>query len=53
MGRDTRTGKLVDMFDAHITDPAVIVSNAVKNAISVAASILTAETIVLLPREEK
>lgn len=51
-GYDTRTKKLVDMFEAHITDPAPVVLNSVKNAISVAASILTANTVVLLPREE-
>lgn len=52
VGYDTRTRKFVDMFEAKITDPAVIVLNACKNAISVAASILTAQTIVMLPREE-
>lgn len=51
-GYDTRTGKIVDMFEAHITDPANIVLTAAKNAISVAASVLTANTVVTLPREE-
>lgn len=51
-GFDSRTKSFVDMFEAKITDPAVIVLNACKNAISVAASILTAQTIVMLPREE-
>ena len=36
-----------------VYDPAPIVINAAKNAISVAATILTASTIVLLPREDK
>lgn len=36
-----------------IYDPAQIVINAAKNAISVAASILTANTLVLLPREDQ
>jgi len=53
MGYDTRSRTLVDMFEAKITDPAVIVLNAVKNAISVAASILTTQTIVMLPREDE
>lgn len=52
-GFDTRTGEEVDMFEAGITDPANIVLNAAKNAISVAATVLTANTLVLLPREDK
>lgn len=51
-GLDTRTGQIVDMFEAGITDPATIVLNAAKNAISVAASILTTKTLVTFPREE-
>lgn len=50
-GLDTRTGESVDMFEAGIIDPATVVMNAVKNAVSVAASILTANTVVILPRE--
>lgn len=52
-GIDTRTGERVDMFAAGIIDPANIVLNAAKNAISVAASILTANTVIVLPREEE
>lgn len=52
-GLDTRTGSIVDMFEAGICDPANVVRNACKQAISVAASILTAETMVILPREDK
>lgn len=53
-GLDSRKKKEVgDMFEAGIIDPANIVLNAVKNAISVAASILTANTVVTLPREEQ
>jgi chaperonin GroEL len=51
-GYDSRTGKLVDMFDAGIIDPTDVVLNAAKNAIGVAASILTIGTVVTLPREE-
>ncbi len=39
-----------DMFKAQITDPAVIVLNAVKNAISVAAATLTTNTVITLPK---
>jgi len=52
-GINTRTRELVDMFDAGIIDPKNVVFNAVKNAISVAATVLTAPTIVTLPREEE
>jgi chaperonin GroEL len=41
-----------DLEAAHVYDPAPVVVNAAKNAISVAASILTAKSLVLLPREE-
>lgn len=52
-GFNSRTGEIVDMFEAGIVDPAPIVLNAAKNAISVAASILTANVLVLLPRDEQ
>lgn len=52
MGIDTRTNELVNMIDAGITDPANITVNAVKSAISVAGTLLTAPTSVLLPRED-
>lgn len=52
-GFNSRTGQGTNMFEAGIVDPAPIVLNAVKNAISVAASVLTANVLVLLPREEK
>ncbi len=52
-GFNSLNGEFVDMFEAGITDPVNVVMNAVKNAISVAAAVLTAETIVTLPREEK
>jgi len=42
-----------DMETQKVYDPAQIVINSAKNAISVATSVLTAETVVLLPREEK
>ncbi len=42
-----------DMEKEHVYDPAPVVFNAAKNAISVAATILTASTVVLLPRESE
>ncbi len=53
-GFDSRKGLIVEnMFDAGIVDPADVVLNAIKNAIGVAASILTVETVVILPKEEQ
>lgn len=52
MGLDTHTMKVVDMFEAGIVDPATVVLNAVKNAISVAATVLTTKAIITLPRAE-
>lgn len=51
-GLDTRTGEYVNMFDAGIMDPANVVKNAIRNAISVAAAVLSASAVVSLPRQE-
>ncbi len=52
-GFDSRIKKEIgNMFDAGIIDPLNVVLNAAKNAISVAAAVLTAPTLVTLPREE-
>lgn len=51
-GYDSRTGKLVDMFENDIVNPANVEINACKNAISVAATALTANTITTMPRPE-
>lgn len=50
-GFNTKTFAWVGMFEEGIVDPKVITVNAVRNAVSVAATILTAPTIVTLPRE--
>lgn len=52
-GLNTKTGKIENLLESGVVDPADVVLNAVKNAIGVAASILTVGTVVLLPREEK
>lgn len=52
-GYDTKTAQFCDMFEAGIIDPANIVLNAAKNAVSVAAAIITAKTVVTLPRMEE
>lgn len=51
MGLDTRTGKYVDMFEAGIIDSAAVVLNAVQNAVSVAATVLTCSVVIQLPRQ--
>jgi len=52
-GFDSRIKKeIADMFVAGIVDPTNVVLNSTKNAISVAAAVLTAPTLVTLPREE-
>jgi len=51
-GYDAKTKKIVNMFDAGIVDSADVIFGAVKNAIGVAATILTTQAIVLLPRED-
>lgn len=48
-GLDTRTGKSVNMFDAGVVDPANVVINAARNAISVAATVLTAPIVITIP----
>jgi chaperonin GroEL len=51
-GFDSKTGGVVDMFREGIVDSYDVVFEALKNAIGVAAGILTIGTIVLLPRNE-
>lgn len=53
VGLDTRTGEYVDMLEANIVNPMNVELNACKNAISVAAGILTANTVVAHPREDE
>lgn len=50
IGVNVKTGEEVDMFEAGILDPAKVVKNAVTNAISVAATVLTTKVIICLPK---
>jgi chaperonin GroEL len=53
-GFDAYTGKWVDMFEAGIVDPAKVARNALQNAASIAALMLTTEAMVHeLPDTEK
>jgi chaperonin GroEL len=46
VGYNARTGELVDMLDAGIMDPVKVTYTALQNAVSVAALILTAQTLI-------
>jgi len=51
-GYNSKTGKVEDLMKAGVVDPASVVLNAIKNAIGVAAMILTIGNVILLPKEE-
>jgi chaperonin GroEL len=53
IGFNSRTRKTEDLMKQGIVDPKQVVLNAVKNAISVAATVITAPTIITLPRQEQ
>lgn len=45
-GFNAKTGKTVDMFEAGIIDPSVVVKTAITNALSVVSSVLTTRLVV-------
>lgn len=51
-GYDTRTCELVDLIKAGIVNPTNVEVNAVRNAVSVAATALSAPTIITFPEHE-
>lgn len=51
-GYNTETKQKTNMLEANIIDPANVVLNAAKNAISVSATILTAPTVITFPQQE-
>lgn len=51
VGYDSKTDSFVDMFEAGIVDSAYIALNAVQNAVSVAATVLTCKVVIELPRQ--
>lgn len=53
VGLNSKTGEVVNMFEEGIVDPAPVVVNALRNAISVGAGILATNVLVTLPREEQ
>lgn len=44
---DARTGKIVNMYEAGILDSSKVVKNAIKNAISVAGTVLTTNIVIV------
>jgi chaperonin GroEL len=53
MGFNAKTHDMVDMWDAQILDPALVVKNSIKNALSVASTVLTAQVVVTLNKQDK
>lgn len=51
-GLNAKTGEIVDMWEAGIVDPSKVVKNSVKNALSVASTVLTASIVTTLARPE-
>jgi len=52
-GFNAKTSRLVNMFDSNIIDPALVTKNAVRNAISVAGTVLTTEIAITLPKQKE
>ncbi len=52
VGFNAKTGQFVDMWEAGILDPALVVKNAVRNAISVAGTVLTAGGVITKPKKK-
>ncbi len=53
IGYNSSTSRVEDLMSSGVTDPANIVLNSVKNALSVAAAVITTETIVTLPKHDE
>jgi chaperonin GroEL len=51
-GYDSKDNSYKNMFDAGIVDPALVTKNSVRNAISVASTILTAGTVITMNKVE-
>lgn len=47
LGFNAKTGMLTDMFSEGIVDPAKVTKNSVRNAVSIASTILTAEVVII------
>lgn len=52
-GFNAKTGETVDMFEAGIVDPASVTLSSIRNALSVASTLLTSRVVITLPPQEK
>ncbi len=52
-GFNAKTGLVEDMFEAGIVDPAGVTLSSVRNALSVASTLLTSRVVITLPPIEK
>ena len=52
-GFNAKNGEFVDMFEAGIVDPAGVTLSSVRNALSVASTLLTSRVVITLPPQEK
>lgn len=52
-GYDAKQDRFVDVWEVGIIDPTIVVSNAIRNAVSVAGIVLTSGCAITLPREKK
>lgn len=52
-GFNAKTKEEVDMFEAGIVDPAMVIKNAVKNAVSIASTVITTRGIITLPKTDE
>lgn len=51
-GYDTKHKECANMFEVGIVDPANVILNSIRNAISVSASVLTCNVIIQIPRPD-
>lgn len=52
-GYNAKTGSIVDMWEEKILDPVLVVKNAVKNAVSIAGTVMTASGVTIIPIQEQ
>lgn len=52
-GFNAKSGKIVNMFDAGIVDPALIPKNAISSAISVAGTVLACDVVIPLDKTQQ
>ena len=52
-GYNAKTGEYVDLFEAGVIDPVKVTRSALQNASSIAALVLTTETLVVTKPEEE